>query len=94
MTRSQTSQVEISIDPIVYEQRIKQLEAQLAEKNKELTNVLNLLPEEHKGRKQRNVTPETQTFIPVKSNGVNKATAAESIRSYEDFKLMQDYFLE
>ena len=95
MIGNQTSHVEVTVDSdLLLQQRIKQLEGQLAAKNKELNAVLNLLPEEHRGRKQRDVTPETQTYNPVKSNGVTKATAAESIRSYTDFKMMQDYFLD
>lgn len=32
-------------------------------------------------------------YLEVKSNGLPKAKAAEAIRSYDDFKAIQDYFL-
>lgn len=36
----------------------------------------------------------TAPYSPTKSNGIPKAKPAQSIRSYTDFKAMQDYFLE
>lgn len=45
-------------------------------------------------RKQREVTPENNAYCDFKSDGKRKPHAAESIRSYTDFKMIQDYFLE
>lgn len=50
--------------------------------------------EEKTIRKKREVTPETNTYSEYKSNGVRKARPAEPIRSYDDFKAMQNYFLD
>lgn len=43
-------------------------------------------------RKKRIVTQDDNIYNPYKSNGVIKAKAAESIRSYSDFIKMQKYF--
>lgn len=37
---------------------------------------------------------EEGVYSELKSNGIPKAKPAESIRSYDDFKKLQDYFLE
>lgn len=50
--------------------------------------------EEKVSRKKREVTPETNAYSDFKSDGIRKAHAADSIRSYDDFKAIQDYYLE
>ena len=47
-----------------------------------------------KGRKRREVTPYTNTYSDFKSDGKRKPHPADSIRSYTDFKAIQDYFLQ
>lgn len=47
-----------------------------------------------KSHKAREVTPYTNTYSDFKSDGKRKPHAADSIRSYDDFKKIQDYFLE
>lgn len=51
-------------------------------------------PTKQKKRKKREVTPYTNTYSDFKSDGKRKAHPADSIRSYSDFKAIQDYFLE
>lgn len=45
-------------------------------------------------RKKREVTPYTNTYSDFKSDGKRKPHPADSIRSYSDFKAIQDYFLK
>lgn len=46
-----------------------------------------------KTRKKREVSQESHTYSDFKSNGIRKPHAADSIRSYNDFKAIQDYYL-
>lgn len=48
---------------------------------------------EHHSYKQREVTLENNMFQNRRTGGVLKARPAQSIRSYDDFKAMQDYYL-
>lgn len=50
--------------------------------------------EEKKARKVRIVTQETTVYSDFKSDGKRKAHAAEAIRSYDDFKAIQQYFID
>ena len=43
--------------------------------------------------KKREVTPYANTYSDFKSDGKRKPHPADSIRSYSDFKAIQDYFL-
>ena len=47
-----------------------------------------------KKRKRREVTVETNTYSEFKSDGKRKARPADPIRSYSDFKAIQQYFLD
>lgn len=47
-----------------------------------------------KKRKRREISPETNTYSEFKSDGKRKAHAADSIRSYDDFKAIQQYYLD
>lgn len=47
-----------------------------------------------KTRKKREVTPFTNTYSDFKSDGKRKPHPADSIRSFDDFKAIQDYFLD
>lgn len=52
-------------------------------------------PEQKNTKKtKRIVTPETNAYSDYKSDGKRKAHAADAIRSYDDFKAIQDYFLK
>lgn len=44
-------------------------------------------------RKRREVTAQTNAYSDFKSDGKRKAHAAEAIRSYDDFKAIQQYYL-
>ena len=46
-----------------------------------------------KRRKRREVTIDTNTYTDFKSDGKRKAHAADAIRSYDDFKAIQQYYL-
>ena len=48
---------------------------------------------EKKTRKRRVVTVDTTTYSDFKSNGKRKPHAADPIRSYQDFRNIQDYYL-
>lgn len=47
-----------------------------------------------KRRKRREVTIDTNTYTDFKSDGKRKAHAADAIRSYDDFKAIQQYYLD
>ena len=46
-----------------------------------------------KRRKRREVTIDTNAYTDFKSDGKRKAHAADAIRSYDDFKAIQQYYL-
>ncbi len=46
-----------------------------------------------KRRKRREVTVDTNAYTDFKSDGKRKAHAADAIRSYDDFKAIQEYYL-
>ena len=56
------------------------------------------LPEQEKTarqkRKKREVTIDTNAYTDFKSDGKRKAHAADAIRSYEDFRAIQQYYLD
>ena len=47
-----------------------------------------------KTRKKRIVTPDTNSYSDFKSDGKRKAHAADSIRSYDDYHAIEQYYLE
>lgn len=47
-----------------------------------------------KTRKRREVTPDDNAYSDFKSDGKRKAHAADSIRSYDDFHAIQQYYLD
>lgn len=47
-----------------------------------------------KKRKKREVAPDTNAYSDFKSDGKRKPHAADSIRSYDDFRAISDYYLE
>lgn len=47
-----------------------------------------------KRRKRREVTVDTNAYTDFKSDGKRKAHAADAIRSYDDFKAIQQYYLD
>ena len=47
-----------------------------------------------KTRKRREVTPDNNTYSDFKSDGKRKPHAADAIRSYDDFRAIQGYYLE
>ena len=47
-----------------------------------------------KTRKRREVTPDTNAYSDFKSDGKRKPHAADSIRSYDDYHAIEQYFLE
>lgn len=55
------------------------------------------LPDEQKAkkmRKKRVVTPGTNTYSDFKSDGKRKPHAADSIRSYDDYHAIEQYYLD
>lgn len=46
-----------------------------------------------KSRKRRHVTPKTNAYSDFKSDGKRKAHAADSIRSYDDYHAIEQYYL-
>ena len=47
-----------------------------------------------KQRKRREVTIDTKSYTDFKSDGKRKAHAADAIRSYDDFRAIQQYYLD
>lgn len=55
------------------------------------------LPDEPKvkrARKKREVTPDNNTYSDFKSDGKRKPHAADSIRSYDDYHAIEQYYLD
>lgn len=51
-------------------------------------------PKAKKTRKKREVTPDTNAYSDFKSDGKRKPHAADSIRSYDDYHAIEQYYLE
>lgn len=51
-------------------------------------------PKTKRTRKKREVTPDTNAYSDFKSDGRRKAHAADSIRSYDDYHAIEQYYLE
>lgn len=51
-------------------------------------------PRPKKSRKKREVTLETNTYSDFKSDGKRKPHAADSIRSYDDYHAIEQYYLD
>lgn len=96
---------QVVVSPDVYMMQIRKLQNEL-EKTKAAAHDLEVQlgyerslrekpPEEEKKKapKKHGDAPYTDTYSDFKSDGVRKPHAADSIRSYDDFKAIQDYFL-
>lgn len=101
-----STEYEVVVSPQVYLFQIEELKKQIRLKDLEIIKLKAQLdyerelrenptatPPVKQKRKKRDVTPETNTYSEFKSDGKRKAHAADSIRSYDDFKAIQDYFL-
>lgn len=51
-------------------------------------------PRPKKTRKRREVTPDTNAYSDFKSDGKRKPHAADSIRSYDDYHAIEQYYLD
>ena len=51
-------------------------------------------PRLKKTRKRREVTPDTNAYSDFKSDGKRKPHAADSIRSYDDYQAIEQYYLD
>ena len=95
---SNVSQAEMTylLSPELVFARVKDLEAKLALKDLEIEKLK--LSGTRDGKNDRENHPNRihsgEEYSEYKSNGVRKPHAAQSIRSYSDFKAMQDYFLD
>lgn len=81
-------ELSVTVSPEVFLSRVAFLEKQLKDKEEELFALRETFAQKPKPKK---LVPTEYTDF--KSNGVRKPHAAESIRSYEDFKVIQNYFL-
>lgn len=89
---------------LLYLAKISALEKMISQKDAEIErlnkltdgNVLNVSSDDthNKSYKKHEVSPENNAYSDYKSNGVRKAHAADPIRSYDDFKAIQNYFLK
>jgi integrase len=107
MMNSVKSEAKLIISPDIYELQVLALQAELEKREAEIQSLqvkIDLQAEkppgkeedrktEVKTRKRRIVTPYTNTYSDFKSDGKRKPHPADSIRSYSDFKAIQDYFL-
>ena len=81
------------------EREVQSLEAQLKYERslrEQLEEQIRLLTDKRKvktARKKRDVSPDDNAYSDFKSDGKRKPHAADSIRSYDDFYAMQQYFL-
>lgn len=81
------------------EREIQSLEAQLKYERslrEQLEEQIRSLTDKRKVktvRKKRDVSPDDNAYSDFKSDGKRKPHAADSIRSYDDFYAMQQYFL-
>lgn len=74
----------------------KKLRISAEEKNKELAKIIQdyEIKKRHRRTKKELENQPLKEYSEYKSNGFKKAQAADAIRSYRDFQLIQNYFLE
>lgn len=109
------SNVQIVLSPELYMLRLKALQDELAQKDRQIQRLSDQLeyerglrekleekygklPEEvvlkKKTRKRREVSPDTNAYSDFKSDGKRKPHAADSIRSYDDYHAIEQYYLD
>ena len=99
MSNNITEGIQVVLNPELYLLTIESLRREIEEKNAVISHMsvqLEKDKDENKpveSRKRREVTLETNSYSDFKSNGKRKAHAADPIRSYDDFKAIQDYYL-
>lgn len=101
--------IQVVVSPEVYIQQIKMMSVELAKKDaiiKRLQiqldyerklreeSVASATPSVKRSRKKREVPDGENTYSDFKSDGKRKAHAADSIRSYDDFRAIQQYYLD
>lgn len=84
-----TDNIQVVVSPEVYMMQIREMEEEIAR----LKGQLESSQQAKKKKQRREVTPYTNTYSDYKSDGKRKPHPADSIRSYSDFKAIQDYFL-
>lgn len=92
MFDEQICDVQVVIPQELLTQRIAQLQSELNRVNDGASHE-NKKATAHSRTERRVVIAEDNEYHALKSNGIPKAQKADSIRSYDDFKAMQDYFL-
>ena len=98
--------VQISVLPSLYILQIERLKAEILEKDKRIDELTALVEYKRSLRKEaeemaankhvkrRERSTAKGEYSDFKSDGKRKPHAADSIRSYEDFKAIQDYYLD
>lgn len=81
-------QIQRLTDQLEYERSLRE---KLEERFGKLSDEL---PKVKKTRKRREVTPDSNAYSDFKSDGKRKPHAADSIRSYDDYHAIEQYYLE
>lgn len=81
-------QIQRLTDQLEYERSLRE---KLEEQFEKLSDGF---PKMKKTQKRREVTPDTNAYSDFKSDGKRKPHAADSIRSYDDYHAIEQYYLE
>lgn len=87
----------ISVSPQAYFAQFEEMERIISQKEEEIRSLREKIDggqSTDKKTRRRVVTPETNAYSDFKSDGKRKPHAADSIRSYDDFVAIQNYFLQ
>ena len=89
---TETDKVKIEIPQEFYTKVIQDQQAQIDKLKRQLQEMTLSDAKEIKIEKKKKPQPEDVVYSEYKCNGVKKARKADSIRSYDEFKMIQDYF--
>lgn len=84
--------VQVTFSPDVYLLKLNQKDELIKELQAQLEEVKSGYSKPKKPKREK-ITPLNNIYSDFKSDGKRKAHAADPIRSYEDFKAIQDYFM-
>lgn len=90
-----TETIQMVLSPEIYAMQVAAMKKELEKRDLQISDLETRLEEKNvskQTRKKRAVTPYNNTYSDFKSDGKRKPHPADSIRSYSDFKAIQEYF--
>ena len=90
-----TETIQMVLSPEIYAMQVAAMKKELEKRDLQINDLETRLEEKSvskQTRKKQAATPYNNTYSDFKSDGKRKPHPADSIRSYSDFKAIQEYF--